>query len=268
MRDYRTGGWGRTQNRIKKGKDRADGFPTIICQGMYMKYAIKVNEVKKENGNVKGFATVVFGDSFKITNIAIVENKDKGQLFVSMPRYKSNERSEDGSAIYKDVCNPITAEFREELYSNILEEYERVQAQGQPEKGTQKDVTPPEFSVTVTPYEREGSNIRVLARIYFEDSFIVNNVNILQGKETVFVAMPSYKTKQKDENGKDIYQDICYPVTKELREKLYSEIERAYAEAKEKQQEQAKEQSQKQGKEQSQDKDGFMKASGEPLPFR
>ncbi len=28
------------------------------------------------NGNVKGFATVVFGDSFKITNIAIVENKD------------------------------------------------------------------------------------------------------------------------------------------------------------------------------------------------
>ena len=64
------------------------------------------------------------------------------------------------------------------------------------------------------------------------------------------------------------YQDICYPVTKEFREKLYSEIERAYAEAKEKQQEQAKEQSQKQGKEQSQDKDGFMKASGEPLPFR
>ena len=60
-------------------------------------------------------------------------------------RLKSNERSEDGSAIYKDVCNPITAEFREELYSNILEEYERVQAQGQPEKGTEKDVTPPEF---------------------------------------------------------------------------------------------------------------------------
>ena len=90
MRDYRTGGCGRTQNVIKKVKDRTDGFPTIICQEMYMKYAIKVNEVKKENGNVKGFATVVFGDSFKITNIAIVENKDKGQIFVSMPRYKSN----------------------------------------------------------------------------------------------------------------------------------------------------------------------------------
>ena len=36
-----------------------------------MKYSIKVNEVRaKEGSNIKGFATVVFGDSFKITNIA------------------------------------------------------------------------------------------------------------------------------------------------------------------------------------------------------
>ena len=56
-----------------------------------MKYSIKVNEVRaKEGSNIKGFATVVFGDSFKITNIAILENKDKGELFVSMPRYRSN----------------------------------------------------------------------------------------------------------------------------------------------------------------------------------
>ena len=38
-----------------------------------MKYSIKVNEVRaKEGSNIKGFATVVFGDSFKITNIADV----------------------------------------------------------------------------------------------------------------------------------------------------------------------------------------------------
>ena len=39
-----------------------------------MKYSIKVNEVRaKEGSNIKGFATVVFGDSFKITNIAILD---------------------------------------------------------------------------------------------------------------------------------------------------------------------------------------------------
>lgn len=91
----------------------------------------------------------------------------------------------------------------------------------------------PKFSVTVTLYEREGSNIRGLARVYFDDSFIVNNVSILQGKEKLFIAMPSYKTKKVDEHGKAIYQDVCYPVTKDFREKLYAEIENQYVKAKE-----------------------------------
>ncbi len=181
-----------------------------------MKYSIKVNEVRAKDGsNIKGFATVVFGDSFKITNIAILENKEKGELFVSMPRYRSNERDEKNSVIYKDVCNPITAEFREELYTNILEAYAKIREPEKAETQTQgKTQEMPEFSVTVTPYEREGSNIKGLARIYFENSFIVNNVNILQGKEKIFVSMPSYKTKQVDEHGKPIYQDVCYPVTR------------------------------------------------------
>ena len=48
-------------------------------------------------------------------------------------------------------------------------------------KGAKSDevVEMPEFSVSVTLFEREGSNIRGLARIFFEDSIIVNNVPIL-----------------------------------------------------------------------------------------
>ena len=211
----------------------------------------------------------MFGDSFKITNIAILENKEKGGLFVSMPRYRSNERDENNGAVYKDVCNPITAEFREELYGNILGTYEQVIAKTAEQTREQESMKEmPEFSVTVTPFEREGSNIKGLARIYFDDSFIVNNVNILQGKEKVFIAMPSYKTKQVDEQGKPIYQDVCYPVTKEFREKLYGEIERAYQEAKEKQQEKAVKQTESKNKRKAKDKDESAKASGEPSPFR
>lgn len=216
-----------------------------------MKYSIKVNSINSKDGsNIKGFATVVFGDSFKITNIAILENKDKDQLFVSMPRYKSNERDENGATIYKDVCNPITAEFREEFYTNILEAYERAIVPEQEQvqdsgKGMKSALEMPEFSVTVSPYERDGSNIKGLARIYIEESFIINNVNILQGKENIFVSMPAYKTKQIDEQGKAIYQDVCYPVTKEFREKLYTEIAREYEQAKEKKQNQAKDNAKK-----------------------
>ena len=209
-----------------------------------MKYSIKVNIINsREGSNIKGFAIVVFGDSFKITNIAILENKVKDQLFVSMPRYKSSERDESGATIYKDVCNPITAEFREELYTNILEAYERSFAPEQVQdsgKGMKSAVEMPEFSVTVSPYEKDGSNIKGLARIYIEESFIINNVNILQGKENIFVSMPAYKTKQIDELGKPIYQDVCYPVTKEFREKLYAEIVKEYEQAKEKSQNQEK----------------------------
>ena len=53
-----------------------------------MKYSIKVNEVRaKEGSNIKGFATVVFGDSFKITNIAILERSEEQRLNSShMPK--------------------------------------------------------------------------------------------------------------------------------------------------------------------------------------
>ena len=232
-----------------------------------MKYSINVTEAKNQDGNVRGFANLVFGDSFKITNIAILENKEKGTLFVSMPRYKSNERDENGGVVYKDVCNPITAEFRKELYDNILEVYEQVRAtEGREVKEERGVVEMPEFSVTVTPFEREGSNIRGLARIYFDDSFIVNNVSILQGKDKVFVAMPSYKTKQTDEQGKAVYQDVCYPVTKEFREKLYAEIVSQYEKAKEQNENKAKEAAQTQAQEQA--KDQFMKVDGKELPFR
>lgn len=233
-----------------------------------MEISIKVNEVKNKD-KVKAFATVVFGDSFKITNITILEGKE-GNLYVSMPRYRSNEKDENGGHIYKDICNPITAEFREKLYSDIIEAYEKL---GANEEDKQKGSSPvmPEFKVTVVPYERENSNIKGLARVYFEDSFVVGNINILQGKEKVFVAMPSYKTKQVDDNGKAVYQDICYPVTKEFRDKLFTEIENAYVEAKDKQQSENKEKESAKEKDRSKTTGGceFMTIpDGHDSPFR
>lgn len=188
-----------------------------------MRYAITVNEVKGSNNGLKGFAALTFGDSFKITNVAIMQNQDTGELFVSMPRYKTNEKDENEKDVYQDICNPITKEFREELYGDILKAFE--ERNEKKDKSTEQ--TPaemPEFSVKVVPYTQEGSNVIGFARIYFEDCFVVSNVTIIQGKESAFVSMPSYKTKDVDENNKPIYRDICYPVTKEFREKLYGTI--------------------------------------------
>lgn len=205
-----------------------------------MKYSIKVNDVKRNEGSLKGFATVTFGESFKVTNIAILQSGD-GRMFVSMPRYKTNQQNEEGHDVYKDICNPITKEFREILYDDILEAFEK-RDEKDFEKRDEKDfvsrekfVEMPEVTVSVTPYEREGSSMKALARVVLDDCFVINNVTVLEGRNgNNFVAMPGYKTNQRDEQGKDIFQDICYPVTKDFREKLYGELISSYQKEKEK----------------------------------
>ena len=90
-----------------------------------MNYTVQVNEVKGKEGNIRAYANIVLDEVFKITNIAIIESQEKGQLFVSMPRYKTKLVDENNRPVYQDICYPITKEFREELYSAILVEYEK-----------------------------------------------------------------------------------------------------------------------------------------------
>ena len=150
-----------------------------------------------------------------------------------MPSFKSKERTEHNQPVYKDVCNPITSEFRKELYDDILSLYAEMEQSGKTEVSRDaENAQEPEFRVAVTPFEREGSNIRGLARIYFEACFVVSNVSIIQGKEKEFVAMPSYMVKQN--GGKSQYQDVCFPVTKEFREKLYDALMDCYQQERDK----------------------------------
>lgn len=51
-----------------------------------------------------------------------MESKE-GNLFVSMPSYKSKQIGEDGNPVYKDICNPVTKDFREKLNNAVLESY-------------------------------------------------------------------------------------------------------------------------------------------------
>lgn len=228
-----------------------------------MEYSIKLNAVNNPEKNVRAFATITLGDSFKITNVAVVEGREK-EPFVSMPSFRSKERTERNEPVYRDVCNPITKEFREELYGDILKLYAEMEQTGRAEVTRESEMQQePEFTVKVTPFEREGSNILGLARIYFDDSFVVGNVSVLKGKDKEFVAMPSYKVKQTGRDGKPQYQDVCFPVTKEFREKLYDAILESYRQEKEL----ATDQNRAQAAAQSQSR--VQNSQSEPdLPFR
>jgi len=58
------------------------------------------------------------------TDISIIENKETGQLYVSMPSYRTKQFDDRGKPVYQDVCFPITKAFRDRLYGVILNAYQ------------------------------------------------------------------------------------------------------------------------------------------------
>ena len=222
-----------------------------------MEYSIQLNAVNNPEKCVRAFATVVFGGSFKVTNVAVLEG-NRGN-FVSMPSFRSKERDEHNNPVYKDVCFPVTKEFRENLYGDILRLYDEMEQTGKAEvKMEAEEPGEPELTVRVTPVEYAGSNVVGFASITLDDSFAVGNVSVVEGRNGAFVAMPSYKAGNK-------YKDVCFPITKEFREKVNEAVLDTYRQAKEKAVQEGKERASRQM--QGGDR-GYMQYSGEPLPFR
>lgn len=67
------------------------------------------------DGKLKAYVTVTFDGCFVVHNVKVIEGKSG--LFIAMPSRKT------ASGEYKDVAHPITPEFRSELQSKILAEY-------------------------------------------------------------------------------------------------------------------------------------------------
>lgn len=81
------------------------------------------------------------------------------------------------------------------------------------------------IKVTVTPMKEQEGCLKANAAIILNGVFKVTGIRIgISQKGNVFVSMPDYKTGRLDDNGKDVYQDIAYPVTRQFRQELYDEI--------------------------------------------
>lgn len=85
------------------------------------------------------------------------------------------------------------------------------------------------IKVNVTPMEEQEGCLKANASIILNDVFKVTGIRIgISQKGNVFVSMPDYKTGRLDDNGKDVYQDIAYPVTRQFRQELYDEIVKGF----------------------------------------
>lgn len=60
--------------------------------------------------------------------------------------------------------------------------------------------------------------LKAYVTVTFDDCFVVHNVKIIEGKDGLFIAMPSKKTA----NGE--YKDIAHPISLEFRTMLQNKI--------------------------------------------
>ena len=69
----------------------------------------------------------------------------------------------------------------------------------------------------------EGDNkLKAYASVTFDDSFVVHNIKVIEGKGGLFIAMPSRKTRSGE------MKDVAHPINTTFREKLQNAIIEAY----------------------------------------
>lgn len=69
------------------------------------------------SGGIRAYASATIEGCLAIRGIKVVEG-GSGGLFVSMP----SRKTQDG---YKEVCFPVTSEFRNQLYGAVMDAYEQ-----------------------------------------------------------------------------------------------------------------------------------------------
>jgi len=85
------------------------------------------------------------------------------------------------------------------------------------------DVTTPKLDVSVRLIEPKGK-LMGFASVTFNDSFVVDGFSIVQGKNGIFVGMPS----RPDENAPNGYRETAKPITADFRAQLNEVVGTAY----------------------------------------
>jgi stage V sporulation protein G len=77
--------------------------------------------------------------------------------------------------------------------------------------------------IEIRPMEDEG-NLKAFCSVIFDSVFIVHSVKVIEGRNGLFVAMPS----RKENNGK--FRDIAHPIDNAFRLDLEKKILASYQE--------------------------------------
>lgn len=88
-------------------------------------------------------------------------------------------------------------------------------------------------SVRVKKEEREGSHMKGRASVVIDNGLAIHNIRIIEGKNGLFIAMPSTSREVENEEGETVtvHRDIVHPINSEVRAMFEEKILKAYEEA-------------------------------------
>jgi stage V sporulation protein G len=77
--------------------------------------------------------------------------------------------------------------------------------------------------VEIRPMRDEG-RLKAFCSVVFDDVFVIHSVKVIQGKENLFVAMPSRQIKNGD------FRDTAHPIDNDFRLKMEQAVLQKYEE--------------------------------------
>ena len=63
-----------------------------------------------------------------------------------------------------------------------------------------------------------AGKMKAVVSVTFDDSFVVHDIKVIEGKERMFIAMPSRKTSEGE------FKDVAHPINTGLRDELQTII--------------------------------------------
>ncbi|PQP79757.1 septation protein SpoVG [Candidatus Phytoplasma phoenicium] len=85
-----------------------------------------------------------------------------------------------------------------------------------------KEYSPLQITDVRVKSSKKQSRLKGTASITFNNSFVIHNIKIIDGKNGMFVAMPSTK------NLKGVYLDIVHPINSDTRQMIEKHIKDAF----------------------------------------
>lgn len=183
------------KSTIEEALAACDKLDKFIADGVYNSNGIYYNDgefqqvIMLADMNDGVFAVVKDGSAMRVPAVMDAFEKIDGFL-------KTQERPH-GEDIKQSIASDDV---------NILKEDTEMTNQNQME-----------ISARTTPYQKEGTNLRGFATITLNGNVAVKNIKIAEGKDGLYIQMPTCKNGEK-------YEDIVFPTTADFRAKLNEAI--------------------------------------------